>query len=65
MAAKRSKAEEIERFRVLVQTMTVDSAVFKMLRAELTRQGRWRRLARGKPGGKEWARKHQLTRQTG
>lgn len=56
MAAKRSKPEEIERFRVLVQSMTVGSEVFKMLKTELSAQGRWKRLPRGKPRERGWAR---------
>lgn len=49
MRAKRSEPEEIERFRELVRTMTKSSAVYRMLKAELTALGRWRNLPRGKP----------------
>lgn len=50
MAAKRSKPEEIERLRVLVRSMSRESAVFKMLKEELGALGYWRNKARGKPG---------------
>ena len=47
---KRSKSREIERFRELVRGMSSRSLVYKMLKEELGRQGRWRNLPRGKKG---------------
>lgn len=49
MAAKRSEAGEVERFRELIRGMSSRSEVFKMLKEELSKLGRWRNLPRGKP----------------
>jgi hypothetical protein len=45
----RSSPEEIERFRKLIQQMSRDSMIYKMLKEELTAQGYWKNKARGKP----------------
>jgi len=47
---KRGRSGEIERFRELVKGMSCRSLVYKMLKEELGRQGRWKNLPRGKKG---------------
>lgn len=47
--AKRAELDEIARFRELVRQMTPKTEVYRMLKEELSKMGRWRNLPRGKP----------------